>query len=141
MEQGYEMIYYLQNENRRFAVVKFHPHVVEKFGLKSVVSGRFQFAIAYTSEKHETFDKLRSKLSELIEDEKQREELYNFLFDEIMGLMLDGFTFELSVEEALYLANILAKHVDEDYETLREIRANLMFEEEYKSKDPDPNIY
>ncbi|RLI81336.1 hypothetical protein DRP04_06340, partial [Archaeoglobales archaeon] len=61
--------------------------------------------------------------------------LFAFLDNVISGILIDGLTFELDVEKALYLAKLIQKCVDEDYEQLREIRQSWMLKEHYRSDE------
>lgn len=115
-EENFETIYYLEDDNgrRRFALVKFHPSATQK----SILSGAFQFAICDETRLNEVKDKISSKIAD--------EKLAGEIFDIVAEILIDGITFELSVEEALYMAKLIEKHVEEDHDAMRLLRAWMM---------------
>lgn len=136
MENGYETVYYLSEENgkRKFAVLKMLPQIDSQGLVKTVKSGKFQFVITDETSYEEIMRQISEKLQE-IEDEKLRDYLFAFLDNVISGILIDGLTFELDVEKALYLAKLIQKFVEEDYEQLREIRQSWMLKEHYRSDE------
>ncbi len=136
MEDGYETVYFLSEENgkRKFAVLKMLPQIDSQGLVKTVKSGKFQFVITDETCYEKIMRQIAEKLQE-IEDEKLRDHLFAFLDNVISGILIDGLTFELDVEKALYLAKLIQKFVDEDYEQLREIRQSWMLKEHYRSDE------
>lgn len=141
MEEGYETIYYLQSRDgkRKFAVIKFYPQIVRFNTYKTIRSGNFQFAISDESRLKELVDKAEERLKDVVRVANLRRKVLGIVYDLIAEALIDGLTFEINVEEALYLANLLAKYVDEDYEILRETRGWMM-QKQSDSMDKDPSI-
>jgi len=146
MEQGYETFFYeTKNENKRkFAVVKLNPSVcVMKClpNVKIVRSGYFQFII--TDE--EKYNEAMAEVEKLIKSKLRRRKrfarkLISLLDDILAGALIDGLTFEISIERGLYLSKLIEKLVEEDFDHQREIRNQIMFEEQYLSKDRDMSV-
>lgn len=142
MEEGYETIYYLEAENgrRRFAVVKFFPRIVRYLNFKAVRSGNFQFAITNETILEEKIVEIEEKLKEIIRSRSIRKRVLNAIYDILAEVLIDGLTFELTVEESLYLAKLIEKYVLEDHDLVREMRFNALFEEKFGNRD-DPSIH
>lgn len=138
IEEGYETIYYLQTKDgrRKFAVIKFYPQVIQHLAFKTIKSGEFQFAISDETRLKEFVEKAEERLKDVVRVTNIRAKVLNIFYDLIAEILIDGLTFELSVEEALYLASLLVKFVEEDYDIIREMRLNLMAFEENDRDDP-----
>lgn len=140
MEEGYETIYYLQANNgkKKFAVVKFSPNIVRYLNFKAIRSGNFQFVLSDEECLDRVVEQLKEKLKIVIRDKNRRTAILNAVYDVLAEVFIDGLTFELTVEEALYLANLIVRHVNEGHDIVRETRNNILFEEKYRREDFDP---
>jgi len=140
MKSMKELIYYASQEGRKFVVVKIHPQIVKSTIFKSIESGKFVFAISDELQLKEFMKQAEEKLVDVIQNADDRNKVLDIIYDILAEILIDGIVFELNVEQTLYLANVLARHVDEDYEMMREMRVNAIFEEMFNNKDKDPNI-
>ena len=145
MEQGYETFFYeTKDEGRKkFVVVKFNPGVYEQAGMKMVTSGCFQFIITDENKYNEIMDeieKILSKLPRRGRSRRKRSRIISQIDNLLAEALIDGITFEISVERGLYLSKLIEKLTDEDFDIQREIRNNIMFEEKYRSKDRDMSV-
>ena len=134
-----ELIYYLQTEDRKkkFAVVKYFPQVVDRKFYRTITSGNFEFAISDESEYLNVMNKISEILSRFVDEETKKLIMYEL--DDVIRDIFEGFTFHLTVEQALYLSKLIVKFIEEDNNIMRELRANLMFEESFKQEE-DPSV-
>jgi len=141
MEEGYETVYYLESENgrKKFAVVKLNPCIVRYPGFKAIRSGNFKFVLSDETALNKVMKRLEEDLKFVILSKRRRAAALNLIYDVLAEVLIDGLVFEISVEQALYLSNLLKKFVDEDYDVMRETRLGLLFEESFK-QDDDPSF-
>lgn len=118
----FETIYYQEEDNgkRRFAIIKFRARTTQK----SIISGAFQFAIVDERELEELNRRIRAKIGELRNEDPDK--IAGAVFDIVAENVIGGITFEISVEEALYIAKLIEKHVEEDHDEMRLLRAFLI---------------
>ncbi len=144
MEEGYETIYYLEAENgkKKFAVIKFSPIIVRYLNFKAIRSGNFQFVVSDETALDRVTKQLEEKLKLVIRSKSRRMAVINVIYDVLAEILIDGLTFELTVEEALYLANLIVRYVNEDHDIVRETRNQILFEKyvEQSEKRDDPSI-
>ena len=139
MEIGYETIYTKRYKKKKFAVIKFDPSIVQRRFGKVIKSGGFQLIIADEDLLDKLMKKAKEDLSKIVGSEMLKTLLEGIIYDLLAEALVDGVTFELTVEDALYLANLFIRFVDEDFETLREMRSQILLEEYFKEKSDDSN--
>ena len=134
-----ELIYYLQTEDgkKKFAVVKHFPQVVDRKFYRTIASGNFEFAISDETDYLDVMNRVSEILDRFVDEETKKLIMYEL--DDVVRDIFDGFSFFLTVEQALYLSKLIVKFIEEDNDIMRELRANLMFEESFRQEE-DPSV-
>jgi|GEM_PF-4260786 hypothetical protein len=139
-----EIIYYVQTEDgaKQFGIVKQSPIIINTEEYKKIQAGNFLLSIVDTVDKNKIMEMVRDMVFAILKEGDTSNKVINGMSKIIEKILNDGVVFVISAEQALYIANILARFVDEDYEIMRDVKQQMMDREAMKPENGiDPSIH